>query len=881
MSRLVRFLVWLSCCLAAGQAAADKRVALVFAQDSYRLLRPLDNAVNDGRAIEAALDDLGFEVVSESNRDLRRMRRALEDFREDAAGADVVMVFFAGHGVEISGENRLLPIDADASSLDRLKETSLPLEDVTRMVASLGKVGLIVLDACRNDPFGTATTTSGRGAVALAPAIARAVTPGLGRVGKAENVLFAFSAAPGETASDGATGNSPFTTALAKYIGTDGIEIRSVMTLVQQEVYDLSRGKQLPYVESGLPRLFFAASGSNSLPERERLLLAMADVTPDLRVEVETVATERGIPLAPLYGALLASGMAEFDAETRSGKLREAADAYLRVSSEIKQLAASDPAVEQLRDEAQAALSLGAFDGGREKLEAAVAADDVARRRLVANVVERSVSQSASLYLLGGVDAAQGKLSEALVRYRTAADLLDELPAAMFTGKAREQQIAVLRAIADGEMARGSSAPAFEAVERLLASANLGAAKAPADAVWPHNLSLAKALQGDLWLKAGDATKAVASYREAERHAELAVSLAPSDPAWLRDLAFVHNRIGEAFRIAGDRDAALESFSVQIAVYQRLIDSGLATAESFRDFATMKVQTADMLLQMRQFGEAKKAALSAIEALEEQLAPDPSAPDAVFALGVAQEKLGDVLLAEGDLVGAGNTYQVRHEAIAGLAQSQPENLIYRRSLSDSFQKRGDLAMAQGDLEGAATAYDAALTVMDALGAARSENASWQFDRSIIWRKTGDLQLAKGEPARALASFQMASGEVQTLLDKRPDVLDWRTALAALDSRMAQALLELGSRQEAAERFRLGLERQMKLLTEHDADPRELTDIAVVNRQLAALGDAPVERLETAVQILDALSQNGLLDKKTLQALDAIHAELAAARKDAQ
>ena len=881
MSRLVRFLVWLSCCLAAGQAAADKRIALVFAQDSYRLLRPLDNAVNDGRAIEAALDDLGFEVVSESNRDLRRMRRALDDFREDAAGADVVMVFFAGHGVEISGENRLLPIDADASSLDRLKETSLPLEDVTAMVASLGKVGLIVLDACRNDPFGTATAASGRGAVALAPALSRSVTPGLGRVGKAENVLFAFSAAPGETASDGADGNSPFTTALAKYIGTDGIEIRSVMTLVQQEVYDLSRGKQLPYVESGLPRLFFAASESNSLPERERLLLAMADVTPDLRVEVETVATERGIPLAPLYGALLASGMAELDAETRSGKLREAADAYLRVTAEIKQLAASDPAVGQLRDEAQAALSLGAFDGGRAKLEAAVAADDAARRKLVANAVERSVSQSASLYLLGGVDAAQGELSEALVRYRTAADLLDELPPAMFTGKAREQQIAVLRAIADGEMARGSSAQAFEAVERLLASANLGAAKAPADPVWPHNLSVAKALQGDLWVKTGDTTKAVASYREAEGYAEQAVLLAPSDPAWLRDLAFVHNRIGEAFRIAGDRDAALESFSAQITVYQRLIDSGLATAESFRDFATMKVQTADMLLQMRQLGEAKRAALTAIEALEQQLVPDPSAPDAIFALGVAQEKLGDVLLAEGDLVGAGNMYQTRYEAIEGLVENQPENLIYRRGLSDSFQKRGDLALAKGDLEGAATDYDSSLAVMDALSAARSENTSWQFDRSIIRGKIGDAQLANGEPARALATFEMASGEVQTLLDKRADVLDWRSALAALDSRMAQAFLDLGRRKEAAERFRLSLERQMKLLTEHDADPRELTDIAVVNRQLAALGDAPVERLETAVQILDALSQHGLLDKMTLQALDAIHAELAAARKDAQ
>ena len=151
-----------------------------------------------------------------------------------------------------------MPVDADPASLETLKNTSLPLEEVRETVAEVGRIGLIVLDACRSDPFG-GLAGDGRGAVALTAEVAAAVKPGLGRIGRADNILFSFSAAPGQSASDGEGENSEFTAALAKFLPTDGLEIRSVLTLVQQEVYDVSRGKQLPYVESGLPKLFFAA----------------------------------------------------------------------------------------------------------------------------------------------------------------------------------------------------------------------------------------------------------------------------------------------------------------------------------------------------------------------------------------------------------------------------------------------------------------------------------------------------------------------------------------------------------------------------------------------------------------------------------------------
>ncbi|HHZ09493.1 MAG TPA: caspase family protein [Rhizobiales bacterium] len=149
--------------LCVGGAFAERRVALVIGADAYRSLRPLDNAVADAVTMRQTLEALGFTVTLETDRDLKRMRRALDDFREDGAGADVALFFFAGHGVEIAGDNRLLPVDADAASVDRLRETSLALDEVHAVLRSMARAVLVVLDACRNDPLGNASA-GGRGA---------------------------------------------------------------------------------------------------------------------------------------------------------------------------------------------------------------------------------------------------------------------------------------------------------------------------------------------------------------------------------------------------------------------------------------------------------------------------------------------------------------------------------------------------------------------------------------------------------------------------------------------------------------------------------------------------------------------------------------------
>src|SRR5262245_59775284 len=192
----------------ASAASAAERVALVFSAQRYEFLRPLDNPNHDAQAVAEALQRLGFEVTVEEDRSLKKMRRALDDFRDEAKGAELALVYFAGHGVEIAGDNRLLPVDADASSVDRLKATSLPLEEVRQAAIAVAPAVLIVLDACRDDPFGEGSAGGGRSAKPLASEVKAAAKPGLGRVGDAENTLFVFSAAPGKTAADGDNGNS-------------------------------------------------------------------------------------------------------------------------------------------------------------------------------------------------------------------------------------------------------------------------------------------------------------------------------------------------------------------------------------------------------------------------------------------------------------------------------------------------------------------------------------------------------------------------------------------------------------------------------------------------------------------------------------------------
>lgn len=421
MYNFFRTLFVIFICFVPSMSFAKDRVALVIGVERYDILRELKNPVNDATAMEDILEELGFDVYLETNRDLRRMRRALEDFTEDAAGAELALVFFAGHGMEVDGTNMLLPKDATADSLKALSDTALPLEEVVETVRAVAQYGVIIVDACRTAPFGAAD--GDRGAFSIAGDIP--VLEGLGRIGRADNLLFSFSAAPGQAALDGEGENSPFTESLLRHLRTPGLELRSVLTLVQQDVYDRSRARQLPYVESGLPELIFM-KGPADLPERESLLLAMANLSPENRAYVERISAEQDVPLAPVFGAVIQAQAMGLSGAELENAVAKAVESYLDLRRNLTQLSASDPKVAVLREKAQEQLELGAVRTARQYLSDAAEIDNQSRDRLRETYFERTISE-AQTHLLSA-EAAKVGLDQlgALKAYQKAHDLFAE-----------------------------------------------------------------------------------------------------------------------------------------------------------------------------------------------------------------------------------------------------------------------------------------------------------------------------------------------------------------------------------------------------------------------------------------------------------------------
>lgn len=215
----------------------QRRVALVIGNDAYRV-QPLANAVNDAVAVSAALKRIGFEVDGPaSNLDGESLERRVQSFVSRVNPGDVAVFFYAGHGIQVGGANYLVPTDFDAEDEIQAKRRAYPVDDLReRLEESGAALKLIVLDACRNNPFRYARARGGTGG--LAP-----MQPGRG-------TLLAMATAPGQTASDNpGSKNGLFTENLLKVIEQPGLKVRDVFERVQVLVDQASGRKQLPWVE--------------------------------------------------------------------------------------------------------------------------------------------------------------------------------------------------------------------------------------------------------------------------------------------------------------------------------------------------------------------------------------------------------------------------------------------------------------------------------------------------------------------------------------------------------------------------------------------------------------------------------------------------------
>jgi uncharacterized caspase-like protein len=226
-------------------AFAGKRVALILGNSAYQNAPPLANPVNDSALIAARLKQAGFDVV-DSRHDLTALqtRRALRDFEDNARDADIAVIYYAGHGIEVDGTNYLIPVDAKLERDSDVYDEALSLDRVLVAVEPAKKLRLVILDACRDNPF---ARTMKR---ALA---SRAISSGLAKIEPTSpNTLIAYSAKAGSTAEDGDGKNSPFTTALAGRLTTPGLDVRKAFGFVRDDVLKATANRQEPFVYGSL-----------------------------------------------------------------------------------------------------------------------------------------------------------------------------------------------------------------------------------------------------------------------------------------------------------------------------------------------------------------------------------------------------------------------------------------------------------------------------------------------------------------------------------------------------------------------------------------------------------------------------------------------------
>ncbi|NUR12470.1 MAG: caspase family protein, partial [Bradyrhizobium sp.] len=236
---------WLATWLGTGSAHAEKRVALVMGNSAYKNVAKLANPANDAALVGGMFKKAGFDAVDvKLDLNVVDMRKALREFGSKAREADVAVIYYAGHGIELDGTNYLIPTDATLETDTDVLDEAFPLDRVLFAIEPAKQLRLVILDACRDNPFAKTMKRT---------VASRAIGRGLAKVEPTSpNTMIAFAAKAGSTASDGDAKNSPFATALVERLPMPGLDLRKAFGFVRDDVLKTTGYKQEPYVYGSL-----------------------------------------------------------------------------------------------------------------------------------------------------------------------------------------------------------------------------------------------------------------------------------------------------------------------------------------------------------------------------------------------------------------------------------------------------------------------------------------------------------------------------------------------------------------------------------------------------------------------------------------------------
>lgn len=234
-----------------SKVVEGKRLALVIGNSSYKAVGRLNNTLNDSREMRTTLTNLGFSVIGGDDLSGDQMKRAIKDFGQKLSQGGVGLFYYSGHGIQANGRNFLIPVDAP----DTLQEATLEFDtvDVNRVLAEMAAAkngfNIVILDACRNNPFGKGWRDS---------------SGGLAQIKAPTGTLIAYATAPDTTASDGIRRNGTYTEKLLQRMQTPNIPIEQVFKSVSEDVFDETSGKQDPWYASSLKGdFYFNYNGNN------------------------------------------------------------------------------------------------------------------------------------------------------------------------------------------------------------------------------------------------------------------------------------------------------------------------------------------------------------------------------------------------------------------------------------------------------------------------------------------------------------------------------------------------------------------------------------------------------------------------------------------
>ena len=820
---------------ATAPLSAAPRVALVIGNASYAHAPALANPLNDAADMDAALERLGFAVTRLENVGGGEMRRGLNEFRRAASASEVAVVFYAGHGIEVDGRNFLVPVDARLASDQDVEYEAIPLELASRAVERASGLRLVILDACRENPFAVSMQRAGA---------TRSIGRGLARVEPSGETLVAYAAKEGTVASDGDGRNSPYSEALLRFLEEPGLEVMFMFRKVRDAVVTGTGGQQTPFVYGSLSSkgVYLAAGPSPGPSPPERA--STVDESSSARVVAERELlfwesvkdSEHPVDIQ-LYLDRYPGGTYEALARNRLKRLEGAVQPAVPPESEVPAASTQDSpsvehrmAVERLAAEREFWVSVKGSEDPADIRAYLEQFPDGMFEALARNRLKRLDASAANI--LPPKSPKSPKSPESSLPETTAVSSHEASPISSSSPESVEKALGLTRA-QRALAQRGLTALKFDPG---LADGVFGPRTRTAIGKW--QASLGETVTGYLdseaaktLLAAGEAAPSLSSKRRAKLLQEAmdllseALQAVATDererPDWNqygRDWA--RSWIAEAQAKAGDIHGALATMQQIedsshgasairsiVAVQETDFQGALLAAQQIKDDV---YNNRDQALFSIAGAQAKAGDIQGALAVTRQIETGEESDRALSSIAGAQAKAGDI---QGALAVTRQikTYRPRASALAQIAEAQAETgndrgasrrfseaVSAAQKISESYDRAGALTQIAEAQTKTGNDRGASRSVIEALSAARRSSENYQR----AWALS------------SIAVAQAKAGDIQGAVTTTQQIEDDDDRASTLSS-IAEAQAEAGDERGAARRFSEALSAVRRISENHE------------------------------------------------------------------